>query len=406
MPTSLKEKYCIVGVGETEYSQASGRTTRAMGVEVVKKAMDDAGLKASDVDGIVCYHSNDSTPTTLIAGTLGIRPNFYLDVTGGGGTSGGLVTTALAAMEAGLCKTVAVFRSMNGYSQTRIGGTGPRAAAPITGEGVMTRPYGYMSPAQSFAFTFMRHLYEFGTKPSQVAMVKVVHTRHASNNPKAFLKKRVTVDEVLNSRWIVKPVHLLDCCLETDNATCIIVAPAERARSLRQKPIYIMGGSGPVNKLGGQDLHYQHGPITRVQGYYVKDIVFPMAGVTPEDIDVTGSYDAFTWTTLLQLEDYGFCKKGEGGDYVSSGIIELGGKRPNNTSGGQLCEGYTHGINLVIELTRQLRGQVDDYCPGWREGKHTYDYSEGHCRAVKDPEIGMFMGWGSPGAGNSLILRR
>jgi acetyl-CoA acetyltransferase len=248
-------------------------------------------------------------------------------------------------------------------------------------------------------------MHDYGTTSAQVAHVKVAHSKHASNNPKALLKQRVSVDDVLNSRWITKPLHLLDCCLETDNATCIIVTSADRAKDLQQRPIYIMGVAGRVSKPR-VDFHFVHGPISRVAGYYAKDIVFPMAGIGPEDVDITGSYDAFTFTTMLQLEEYGFCKKGEGGAYVSSGIIELGGERPNNTSGGHLCEGYTHGMNLVIENTRQLRGLVDDYCPRWQEGIHTYDYSEGHCRAVKDPEITMNLGWANPTTGSALILRR
>jgi acetyl-CoA acetyltransferase len=131
-----------------------------------------------------------------------------------------------------------------------------------------------------------------------------------------------------------------------------------------------------------------------------------MAGVGPQDIHATGSYDAFTFTTMLQLEDYGFCQKGEGGNYVSSGIIELGGKRPNNTSGGHLCEGYTHGMSMVIENVRQLRGLVDDYCPQWQEGIHTYDYAEGKCRQVQHAEITMNLGWANPVTGSALILRR
>ncbi len=138
------------------------------------------------------------------------------------------------------------------------------------------------------------------------------------------------------------------------------------------------------------------------------DILWPNAGVGPEDIDLTGSYDAFTFTTMLQLEDYGFCEKGEGGDYVSSGIIELGGERPNNTSGGHLCEGYTHGMNLVIENTRQLRGEVDDSCPMAADGRpqHTYDYSEGGCRQVPDVELTANLGWATPGGGSALVMAR
>jgi acetyl-CoA acetyltransferase len=123
-------------------------------------------------------------------------------------------------------------------------------------------------------------------------------------------------------------------------------------------------------------------------------------------VNVTGSYDAFTFTTMLQLEEYGFCKKGEGGAHVSSGIIELGGRRPNNTSGGHLCEGYTHGMSMVIENVRQLRGTVDDYCPRGTEGVHTYDYSPGRCRQVKDAEISMNLGWAMPPLGSALIMRR
>jgi acetyl-CoA acetyltransferase len=166
-----------------------------------------------------------------------------------------------------------------------------------------------------------------------------------------------------------------------------------------------MGVQGRGTKPGGE-FHYQHGPITRVAGYHIAPRVFGMAGIGPEDVDVTGCYDAFTYTVLLQLESYGFCKVGEGKDYVSSGTISLGGRRPNNPSGGQLCEGYTHGMNMVIENVRQLRGTVDDYCEGWREGRHTYDYSEGRCRQVRDAEISMDMGWGGPAVGSAMILRR
>jgi acetyl-CoA acetyltransferase len=401
----LRDRYCIVGVGETEYSRNSGRTTRAMAVEAVRRAMADAGLTARDLDGMMSYQQNDSTPSNWVAADLGIRLNFFMDVVGGGSSTEALVGLAMGAIEAGMCHTVAIFRSMNGYSEVRIGGTGPRAAAPVRSLELAHRPYGVTSAAQAFALTFMRHMYEYGTTSEQVAHVKVAHSKHASQNPKALLRERVTVEDVLRSRWIVKPLHLLDCCLETDNATCLIVTSAERARDLRQRPVYVMGVAGRVCKPR-TDFHWASGPITRVAGYYARDLVFAQAGITPEDVDLTGSYDAFTFTTLLQLEDYGFCKKGEGGAYVSSGIIELGGRRPNNTSGGQLCEGYTHGMSLVIENVRQLRGTTDDYCPRGSEGIHTYDYAPGRCRQVRDAEIAMNLGWSMPPVGSALILRR
>jgi acetyl-CoA acetyltransferase len=376
-----------------------------MAVEAIKKAMDDAGLSAGDVDGMMSYQNNDSTFSLIVGGDLGIRLNFWMDVVGGGSSTEALIGLAMGAIEVGMCRTVVIFRSMNGYSEVRIGGTGVRAAAPVRGQDLATRPYGMTSAGQNFAPTFMRYMYEYGVTSEQVAHVKAAHSKHASQNPKALYKERVSVADVLNSRWIVKPLHLLDCCVETDNATALIVTSAERARDLRQRPIYIMGVAGRVSKPR-TDFHFAYGPVSRVAGYYARDIVFGMAGIGPEDVDVTGSYDAFTFTTLLQLEEYGFCKKGEGGAYVSSGIIELGGKRPNNTSGGHLCEAYTHGMNLVIENVRQLRGTVDDYCPRWAEGIHTHDYSPGKCRQVRDAEIAMNLGWATPATGSALILRR
>ena len=228
--TNLRDRYCIAGVGETEYSRNSGRTTRAMAVEAVRAAMRDAGLAPRDVDGMMSYQSNDSTPSNWVASDLGIRLNFYMDVLGGGSSTEALVGLAMGAIEAGMCRTVALFRSMNGYTEFRIGGTGVRAAAPVRGLDLAQRPFGMTSAGQNFALTFMRHMYEYGTTSAQVAQVKAAHSRHASQNPKAVQKERVTVDDVLASRWIVKPLHLLDCCLETDNATCLIVTSAERAR--------------------------------------------------------------------------------------------------------------------------------------------------------------------------------
>ncbi len=406
-PKYLRDKYAVIGVGETTYTRGSNLTTRALGTWAVKNAMEDAGIPASEVDGMMSYSNNDSTPSPMIAGDLGIRLNFYMDVYGGGSSSEALIGLAIGAIEAGMCNTVVVFRSMNGYSQVRIGGTGVRAAAPIGGDAVHTAPYGWLSAGQNFSPSFMRHMYDYGTTPEQVAMVKVIHSEHASNNPKAYYKQRLTVDDVLNSRMIVKPLHLLDCCVETDNATAVIVTRAERAYDYRNTPARILAVAGRVCKPR-IDMHFQHGPISTVAGYYIKDIIWPNAGVGPEDIDLTGAYDAFTFTSMLQLEDYGFCKKGEGGDYVSSGIMRLGGERPNNTSGGHLCEGYTHGMNMIIENVRQLRGEVDDYCPVDNKGRrqHTYDYSGGACRQVPDANISMNLGWAMPGTGSSLVMRK
>ena len=215
------------------------------GVEAIRNAIYDAGLTPQDVDGMLSYHGGDSTPSTTMMYDLGMRLNFYMDCSGGGSSTEALIGLAIGAIEGGMCDTVAIFRAMNGYSQVRIGGTGSRAAAPVAGSDLLKRSYGVASAVQNFAFTFTRHMMEYGVTGEHLANIKVTHSNHASNNPKALMKQRVTVDDVLNSRWIVKPcAHLLDCCLETDNATCIIVTSAERAKDLKHPPGVHHGGAG------------------------------------------------------------------------------------------------------------------------------------------------------------------
>ena len=185
----LRDKYAIIGVGETTYTRGSGKTTRALGTWAIKNAMDDAGIPASEIDGMMSYSGNDSTASPMLAGDLGIRLNFYMDVQGGGSSSEALIGLAIGAIEAGMCETVVVFRSMNGYSQVRIGGTGARASdAGRRWTRLHSAAYGWFSAGQNFSPTFMRHMYDYGTTPEQVAMVKVIHSEHASNNPEGVLQ--------------------------------------------------------------------------------------------------------------------------------------------------------------------------------------------------------------------------
>jgi acetyl-CoA acetyltransferase len=406
-PARLRNRYAIVGVGETAYLRGSGASTRAMAAQAIKRAMDDAGLAPAQVDGMLSYHLNDSTDSMAVSGDLGVRLDFFLDVVGGGASVEALIGVAIGAIEAGMCSTVAIFRSMNGYSQNRIGGTGVRAAAPVTAANIHGRIYGWESPAQRFAPSFLRHMHDFGTTREQAAAVKVIHSEHASNNPKALYKKRVTVQEVLDSRPICEPLNLLDCCVETDNAAALIVTSVDRAYDLRQRPVLIRGVVGRCCKPRA-DMHFQHGPLSCGAGAWARERLWHNAGVLPAEIDVTGGYDAFTFTTIFQLEDYGFCKKGEGGGYVTSGVMRLGGARPNNTSGGQLCEGYTHGVSLVIENVRQLRWDVDDSCPMGPDGRriHTHDYAEGKCRQVRGPALAANLGWAGPLTSSAVVLER
>ena len=178
-PKFLRDKYAIVGVGETDYTRGSNRTTRALATTAVRNAILDAGLKPSDIDGMLSYQFNDSTFTPFIAGDLGIRLNFYMDVFGGGSSTEALIGIAIGVIEAGMCQTVVIFRSMNGFSQVRIGGTGARAVAPVAGDMLHNRAYGWQSAGQSFAPTFMRHMHDFGTTAEQVAHVRVAHSHHA-----------------------------------------------------------------------------------------------------------------------------------------------------------------------------------------------------------------------------------
>ena len=317
---------------------------------------------------------------------------------------------AIGALEAGTCDAFIIYRSMNGRTFFRMGGNpaaGTAGLAPWTTQqglsGLAMSMYGVASPLNMFALTAVKHMEKYGTTSEQLAHVKVAHSYHASNNPKAYYKQRLSVEDVVSSRYIAKPFHLLDCCVETDNAVAFVVTDVARARDLKHKVVAIKGTGGRASKWSPQ-YHFNDGPINEVAGMYTKDIVFANAGVGPEDIDATGSYDAFTFTAMLQLEAYGFCPIGEGGNYVSDGSIFLGGKRPNNTSGGHLCETYTHGINMIIENVRQLRGEVDDYCPNWQNGEHTYDYGEGKCRALKDPVHTMNLGWAQPATASSIIM--
>ena len=408
----LRNKYAIVGIGETEFSRNSGRTTRAMGAEAIKNAIDDSGLDYDSTSwGATCYVAGgDAASSDTITSDVGIRLDWQADTQGGGSSTETLIPVALGALESGQCDAMIVYRTMNGRTGFRMGGNPAAGTAqlapwmPMQGQSNLALSmFGVASPLNMFALTAVKHMEQYGTTPEQLAHVKVAHSHGASNNPKAYYKTRYTVDDVINSRYMAKPFHLLDCCVETDNAVALVITDIERAKSLKHPAVAIKGSGGRAHKWR-PDYHFNDGPINQVGGIYTKDIVFGNAGVGPDDIDATGSYDAFTFTAMLQLEAYGFCEIGEGGTYVSDGSIFLGGRRPNNTSGGHLCETYTHGMNMVTENVRQLRGEVDDYCPNWQNGEHTYDYAEGGCRALKDPVHTMNLGWAQPATASSLIL--
>jgi acetyl-CoA acetyltransferase len=402
---ALSGKYCIVGVGETQFMKASNRTPLSMACEAVKNAMDDAGLTARDIDAITSFQIADSIDVTNVAQALGIRMNYGAVAFSGGSTTEALVAHAIGLIEGGYCNTVAFFRSMNGRTGRRMGGQAPGGVVPPSraeGDAQFYMPWGFTTPGQHFATSAMRYLHDFGATTRSFAEVAAAFRYHAGLNPKALLRAPMTIEDHQRSRWVAKPFRLLDCCLETDVAAAFIVTSRERAYDLRQPPVVILGGSA---RTYADNPAWNHSrPRTYIQaGNYARQRVWGMSGIRPADIDVLSIYDAFTYTVLLQLEAYGFCGIGEAAEFVKGGRLRIDHELPTNLSGGHLSEGYAHGLALVNEVVRQLRHRADDACAGWAEGKHSYDRQAG-CRQVSDARFGACLGWGTETRGSSLIL--
>ena len=338
-----------------------------------------------------------------------MRLNYQVDIMGGGSSTEALVAHAVGLLAGGYCKRMVLFRSMNGRSFRRMGGqapSGPMPQLPIAGIGDLSRLWGFTTPAQRFGISCMRYMRDYNTKQETLGRIAIAHRRHGTLNPKSIMRKNgpLSMEDYLNSRWISKPFRLLDCCLETDVCAAMIIVPREEAYDLRHPPVFIMGGTArtmtdnPSFNYGRDNVHY-------VGGFYGRNRLFGMSGVHQEDIDLMSSYDAFTFTSLIQLEAYGFAPRGEAQGYIESGTLDIDGRRPQNTSGGHLSEGYTHGISMVIENVRQLRHRADDDCPRWREGIHTFDRAKG-CRQVRKADIAACLGWGFENMSSSCILRR
>ncbi|MBI3744005.1 MAG: thiolase, partial [Chloroflexi bacterium] len=392
----LTDKYCIVGVGETAHMRPSNRTTQSMALEATLNACKDAGLDPKQIDGITSYNAMDSTSGMAISTALGMRLNYQVDIMGGGSSTEALIAHAVGLLEGGYCNYMLIFRSMNGRSGRRMGGQapgGPMPPTPIMSAGQFGQLNGFTTPAQMFGSSCMRYMHDYGLKPETLGRIAITSRRHAMLNPKSIMRSNgeIKMEDYLASRWVSKPFRLLDCCLETDVAAAIIVTSRERAYDLKQPPVFIMGGTART-MTDNPAWNYSRDVTHYVAGFYGRNRMFGMSGVGPEDIDITTSYDAFTFTGLIQLEAYGFAPRGEAGAYVDAGNIAIDGRRPNNLHGGHLSEGYTHGISMVIENTRQLRNRADDFCPRWAEGIHTYDRSKG-CRQAKRHSIAACLGW-------------
>lgn len=349
--SELRDRTAIAGIGWTGYSKDSGVSTLTLALKAVVAALEDAGLSLGDVDGVACHRVGDSATASVVAQSLGIRDlQYHLDQFGGGSNSAGVVGMAAMAVATGVANCVVCWRAINARSERRMGGTG--RAPDVSGEFQYQAPYGYATPPQQFAMVARAYLDAYRVPAEALGQVAVVQRRHAGLNDRAMMRDPITLDDYFSSRWVVEPFRLLDCCLETDAAVAVVVTSASRAADLRRVPVLVSG----VAFGGGHNLYSSDRPdLTTSAAADLAGRLFAMAGIGPQEVDVAELYDAFTPLVLLQLEDYGFCSKGEAADMVMSGATALGGLLPVNTHGGHLSEGYVHGLNHVAEAVAQLR---------------------------------------------------
>jgi len=359
----------IAGIGATEFSKESGRSELRLAVESVDAALRDAGIAPSEVDGLVTF-SSDTNPEIDIARSLGMGElSFFSRIHYGGGAGCGTIQQAALAVASGVADVVVCYRAFNERSGNRFG-TGVQDRMPAanaeTAHFSWYAPVGLLTPAQWVAMGAQRYLHLSGATSEDLGRVAVADRKHAATNPKAwFYEKPITLEDHQNSRWIVEPLHLLDCCQETDGGQALVVTSLDRARDLPGPTVVIEAaaqGSGANQEMMtsyyGDDL----------SGLPEMDTVgrqlWETSGLTPADIQTAVIYDHFTPYVLEQLESLGFCGKGEAKDFIANGNIELGGGLPVNTHGGQLGEAYLHGMNGIAEGVRQVRGssvnQVDN----------------------------------------------
>ena len=358
---SIKGKAYIMGAYEHPTRDAPDKSTPQLHAECAKGALADAGLTKDDIDGYFCAGDAPGFGGMSMVDYMGLKNVRHMDSTETGGSSYLLhVGHAAQAIAAGKC-TVALITLAGRPRQNKFfpgGGAGrPGQLTDGAPEAGFENIYGG-STHNTYGMCAMRHMYEYGTTSEQLAWIKVAASHHAQWNEHAFLKDVVTVEQVVNSRMISDPLHLLDCCVVTDGGGALIVTSPEVAKSLKRPLVKVIGaGESPKGPRGGKNLD-----LTHSGALWSGPIAFEEAGVTPQDMKYASIYDSFTITVLMQLEDLGFCKKGEGGKFVSDGNLISGvGKLPFNTDGGGLCNNHPTnrgGITKVIEAVRQLRGEA------------------------------------------------
>jgi acetyl-CoA acetyltransferase len=363
---TLSRKAAIVGIGATEFSKDSGRSELQLAAEAVLAAVADAGLQPSDVDGLTTF-TMETNSEIHVARTTGIGDlTFFSKIGYGGGAACATVQQAAMAVATGIADVVVCYRAFNERSGYRFG-SGLSRSEP-TSEGIAmswVSTFGLMTPAAWVAMFARRYMHEYGATSEDFGRVSVADRKHAATNPKAwFYGKPITLEEHQASRWIVEPLHLLDCCQETDGGQAIVVTTTERARDLAQTPAVIAGAAQGVAKGQESMVSYYRDDIAGLPEMgLVADQLWAQSGIGPEDVQTAVIYDHFTPFVLQQLEEFGFCKRGEAKDFLADGAIELGGRLPVNTHGGQLGEAYLHGMNGIAEAVRQIRRTAVNQVP-------------------------------------------
>ncbi len=394
MSGELKDKTAIVGIGWTEYTKNSGVSVLTLALRAAKRAIADSGLETKDIDGVVTFALGDSVGAAMVATHLGLPVLHHLTDISSGGSAGCLVIARAAmAVATGQANNVLVFRAMNGASGVSYSAGDRTAIRAATGAGSdaepqFLAPYGALLAQQYFSWLTRRHMIKYGTTTKQLGAVAISTRKHACLNERAMMRSPMTWEDYEKSPWICEPLRLFDCCLTSDGACALVVTSAERARNLKHPPVYITAaaeGSGPYSR-GGMWANYlpDH---AECYAKYVAPLLWQRAGMEPKDIDIAEIYDCFTYSVICQLEDFGFCKKGEGGPFVEGGRIGLGGELPVNTHGGLLSEAYIHGLNSAVEAVSQLRGEAG-------------------ARQVKAAETALVTAGGAGALGSALILRK
>ena len=356
---TLRGRVAIVGIGETPYYRhgKSPDPEFVLALKAILAAAKDAGIDPRRIDGFASY-SNDRNDPSRLAAALGLPELRFSNMQwgGGGGGGSGAVANAAAAVAGGLADCIVVFRALAQGQFQRFGAAAPGGVA--SGEMALNAPYGVMSPAQRYAMRAMRFLHENKIGDGAQRAIALASYAHAQKNPRAVMHGRPLTPEAYdNSRWIVEPWRLFDCCQENDGAAALIIVPAEQAKDFPHKPAYLLGAALGSEYRNGARGH--NAPLYATSSFTtVAPNLYAMAGVKPADVDVLQSYENFTGGVLMSLVEHGFFKAEEANDFlVPENLMAPGGKLPLNTSGGNLAECYMHGLELQVEAVRQLRGE-------------------------------------------------